>query len=252
MNQQPDNFFREKLENYQKPAPPGAWDRIELSLKKNKNIYGWWKIAAAASLLLLGSLGYLLWHNKVENSNQPMAQMRTESQPSSPEIKNNKPQQAQDLLNQELKNDKASSPEVPLLRKETSGKKDKDQKINIARDSEKKVTVPVEPKETTSDEINKVITLSIPTVAQIEHKAEPVSKAQRITLKFSVDETDEYLDKNTLAHATSDGKKSSTFKKLLKKANDLKSNQDPFGDLREKKNEILALNFKNEKRGQNK
>jgi hypothetical protein len=38
----------------------------------------------------------------------------------------------------------------------------------------------------------------------------------------------------------------------LQKASDLKSNQDPFGDLREKKNEILALNFKNEKRGQNK
>jgi hypothetical protein len=60
------------------------------------------------------------------------------------------------------------------------------------------------------------------------------------------------LDKKALAQATSEEKKSSTFKKLLKKANDLKSNQDPFGDLREKKNEILALNFRNEKRGQNK
>ncbi len=252
MNQQPDNFFREKLENYQKPAPTGAWDRIELNLKKNKNIYGWWKMAAAASLLLLGTLGYLLWHHKVENPKQPMAQTSVKSQPSSPEIKKNKTQQAQDLPNHELKNDKGSTPEVTPLRKETPGKKDRSQNINIARDSEKKVTVPVEPQETTSDEINKVIDSSIPTVAQTEHKVEPVSKAQRITLKFSVDETNEYLDKNTLAHATSDGKKSSAFKKLLKKANDLKSNQDPFGDLREKKNEILALNFKNEKHGQNK
>ena len=41
--------------------------------------------------------------------------------------------------------------------------------------------------------------------------------------------------------------------KLLKKANDLKNNHDPMGELRQKKNEILALNFKGEKqRGQNK
>jgi hypothetical protein len=41
--------------------------------------------------------------------------------------------------------------------------------------------------------------------------------------------------------------------KLLKKANNLTSNQDPLGELRQKKSEILALNFKNDKqRGQNK
>jgi hypothetical protein len=40
------------------------------------------------------------------------------------------------------------------------------------------------------------------------------------------------------------------LKKLLDKAEDM----DPFGDLRQKKNEILALNFRSEKnqRGQNK
>jgi hypothetical protein len=71
-------------------------------------------------------------------------------------------------------------------------------------------------------------------------------------LTISSEETDQYLNKNTLAEATAHDKKPSTFKKFLKKANDLKSNQDPFGDLRERKNEILALNFKNDKREQNK
>ncbi len=50
-NQQPDNFFREKLADYHKPAPAGAWDKIELSLKKTETKFAWWKVAA--SLLLL-------------------------------------------------------------------------------------------------------------------------------------------------------------------------------------------------------
>jgi hypothetical protein len=53
--------------------------------------------------------------------------------------------------------------------------------------------------------------------------------------------------------ATPEDKKPSTLKKLLRKANELTNNQDPLGDLRQKKNEILALNFKSDKqRGQNK
>ena len=62
---------------------------------------------------------------------------------------------------------------------------------------------------------------------------------------FAAEDIDtKYLDKKALAEATSDAKKSSTLKKLLDKAYDLKYNQDPFGDLRQKKNEILALNFR--------
>ena len=73
------------------------------------------------------------------------------------------------------------------------------------------------------------------------------------TLIITTKESDEYLNKKELAQATSKEKKSSTLKKLLKKADDLTNDQDPFGELRQKKNEILALNFKTDKqRGQNK
>ncbi len=76
---------------------------------------------------------------------------------------------------------------------------------------------------------------------------------QNITLVFTAEEVDEYLVKKEIAKATSDGKKTSTLMKVLKKASNLKNNQDPLGELRQKKNEILALNFKSEKqRGQNK
>jgi hypothetical protein len=82
----------------------------------------------------------------------------------------------------------------------------------------------------------------------------PAKKQAGITLVYTVDEVNEkYLDKKSLAEATSADKKPSTLRKLLDKAYDLKHNQDPFGDLRQKKNEILAPNFKSEKqRSQNK
>jgi hypothetical protein len=74
--------------------------------------------------------------------------------------------------------------------------------------------------------------------------------ASGVTLSYTTEDVSTYLNKNIDDEATDDDKKQSTLKKLLHKANDLKTNQDPFGDLRQRKNEILALNFKNDKRGQ--
>jgi len=89
-----------------------------------------------------------------------------------------------------------------------------------------------------------------PAVAETTAPANAAPKKIMITITAA--ESEKYLDKVALAEATSEEKKPSTFQKLLKKADDLKNNQDPFGELRQRKNEILALNFKNEKRGQNK
>lgn len=79
----------------------------------------------------------------------------------------------------------------------------------------------------------------------------PLNTASRnVTLNYSIQDVAAYLEKNLDDEATDDDKKQSTLKKLLQKANDLKTNQDTFGELRQRKNEILALNFKNDKRGQ--
>src|SRR5688572_18703386 len=62
MNQQPDKFFREKLEGFQKTAPSLAWERIEAGLDKKNNKGLWLKIAAA--LLLLAVASFVLWTNR--------------------------------------------------------------------------------------------------------------------------------------------------------------------------------------------
>ena len=87
-----------------------------------------------------------------------------------------------------------------------------------------------------------------PSIADVAMSVEKPTKP--LTLTYSVEQVSGYLVKNDEPQATPDDEKPSTLKKLLHKANDLKTNQEPFGDLRQKKNEILALNFMNEKRGQ--
>ena len=246
MRQQPDNFFREKLEGFQRPAPAGAWDRIESRLEKKNKVSGiWWKVAA--SLLLLATITYWLLPETGTSTERTLA--LSETAPSVPEAKTNK-QTAEEVPIQNSKElDTVSNKKVSQREKILSQKK-KTAKIKIKPTPEHKQKTPDSFEETA--DLNNVILHEESVIPTVADTGDPMLEKKTITLKFSAEETNKYLNKNTLAQATSDQKKSSTFKKLLKKANDLKSNQDPFGGLREKKNEILALNFKNEKRGQNK
>jgi len=245
MNLQPDNFFREKLEGFQKPAPAGTWDRIESKMGKKNNVAGVsWKIAA--SFLLLATLTYWFLPGTDTSTEQPLAQ--STSGPSVPEAQTNKPTAQEVPLSYSNVVDSVTDNEVSESEKKAI-LKNKIAKIKIKRTlAHEQITLnPYEKKE----DLNIVIEEKSD-VPPLANAGDPMGEKKNITLKFSAEETNKYLNKNTLAQATSVEQKPSTFKKLLKKANDLKSNQNPFGDLREKKNEILALDFKNEKRGQNK
>jgi hypothetical protein len=76
----------------------------------------------------------------------------------------------------------------------------------------------------------------------------PANNERSVTLIFDAEQVNEkFLNKNLIVKATPEEKKPSTLRKLLDKAYDLKHNQDPLGNLRQRKNEIFALNFKNDK-----
>ena len=247
-NQQPDNFFREKLADYHKPAPAGAWDKIELSLKKSETKFAWWKVAA--SLLLLSAIAYVLWLQRSSSNTQPISETKTEielprSKAITPEIDS-----SVKSLNREDVQTEQASPATPALDKKSLHKEpSKPRRVHRENSSEVAAIVPSSTEENfQSTEMPTPETVSdhvVPTVPAIK-------KSSSITITITAEETEKYLDKNAIAEATSKERKSSTFKKLLKKADELTSNQDPFGDLRVKKNEILALEFKNDRRGQNK
>src|SRR5688572_251240 len=71
MTSQPDKLFRDKLENFQRPAPAAAWERIESGLNKNHTKGLWMKIAAG--LLLLAISVFLLWPSASTEISQPVS-----------------------------------------------------------------------------------------------------------------------------------------------------------------------------------
>lgn len=241
--QQPDNFFRQKLHNYQKPAPQGAWKKIESALeKKTQPKFVWWKVAAV--FFLIAGAAYILWFNNSDTDQLPLA--RAEEKPT-----------------QIPEKSELTKPEKPVEDKMTGADENKEPEAIRPQQSEKRIPRPNNEKVKTPVAIDSHPVLAkeddiipeLPSNETVSHTVENLEtqvNKSTITLTFSSEETSQYLNKNSLAEATSNEKKPSSLKKFLKKANDLKSNQDPFGDLRERKNEILALNFKNDKRGQNK
>ena len=254
MNQQPDKLFREKLEGYQKPAPASAWEKIAAAQSKKNDKWLWLKIAA--SIAFVAAAGYMVLP---ENKSSDLSQ-ETSTKPSE-EKTTEHASQAIEKSNEDVKTETTTPSAAPNSESIHVAKRNNSVETKrLLKEEAKQVTV-VEEKTTEKEpmleqpEVNENIA-STETVIQPAIEARPIKtevEPNNITLVYSAKDVEEYLDKKALAEATSDNKKSSTFKKLLKKAEDLTNNQDPFGELRQKKNEILALNFKSEKqRGQNK
>lgn len=253
MNQQPDKFFREKLEGFQKTAPSPAWEKIEAGLDKKNNKGLLLKIAAG--LLLLAAASFVIWTTLRSTDNTRAQTAERESQKvTAPQQKpvdtqitiadkeNPQPEKKETQKTTARPKRKTKSPAVPV---ETPVLKE-EETIAHLEPSATKETEAINPEEIKTGET----VLSVEPVVAAENSNNTV---EAVNIVYSAEEVNEkYLDKVALAKATSGQKKPSTFRKLLEKAYDLKNNQDPFGDLRQKKNEIFALNFKNEKRSQNK
>ena len=243
MNQQPDKFFRDKLEDFQKNPPASAWDKIAAAQNKKKSKGLWWRVAA--TFLLLASATYLL----LPSTRTPDASLAETNNTG-----NNLPDTArkQPAVEDTTEKVEAANPIAHYKRsadkKTPRGNNHTAEVVTPAADSTEKnnsaIAVP---------EIETRQPIEVTVAKEDTNKTRnPVANIKHVTLTYSAEDVSEYLNKNDLADATSEDKKPSTLKKLLKKANDLNTNQDPLGELRQKKNEILALNFRNDKqRGQN-
>lgn len=244
MNQQPDKLFKAKLENYQRPVPTGAWSRIESGLSKKNNRALWLRIAASLVFVALASFGIFSLLKK-SDTNQIAEQKPVEK---------TTPQ-----------NDKSNSTTGVLAPTDETEVGDKEKHDQSAR---AKVSIPKVDETVTKTKTESHRGTTIPhveTVAESQELREDKSISvdetiaqedtpKNFKLVIEADEVNEkYLTKRTVSKATSQDDRSSGIKKLLDKANDLKNNQDPFGDLRHMKDEILALNFQsNKKQEQNK
>ena len=246
MNQQPDKLFRDKLYGHQRPVSSEAWQKVASNINRTAPRL-WMKVAATVVVSL--ATGIFLYSVVTEDSSAVISQ---------------------------------KEPAIRELRGADPGPKDT---IKIAEGSPtemKKISPPatvkedaiagrtkpgVYPKKKSAQTPEREVTEQMPVFSADE--SEPVTMAQTqdrepflgersdeeaqpsrktVTIVFSAEEVNEkYLRKKNEAYATSGQKESSTLKNLLDKAIDLKHNQDPLGELRQKKDQILAMNFKKDK-----
>jgi hypothetical protein len=253
MKNLPDEIFRRKLEHLQTPPPARAWEKIEQGMRR-KRITPW--LAIAASLLLAITASALILTRQKE-SGQPQVADR---QP--PETNVTPDTSGTDEAVKPAENSSDASfadepvpqahvaPVVPDTRRDIPNE-------TVAANTDARDVSPAEEapdtsfaeEENTIADVLPAIDDSIPTLtadASDEVNAEPVK------IVLDADEVQaRYLKRKTKDDATDGVAKASGLRKLLDKAEQIQ-NQDPIGDLRQMKNEILALNFQGRKREQHK
>lgn len=243
---QPDNFFKTKLEGMELPVPDGAWNKIEAATRSKKKSI-WWMRIAASLLLICAALG-LIW--KLNNQNvsvEPIAQKKTTAPTlkETPVIEKQNDERTADKKRLTADIDTLTAPKAT----HTFLKKQSSVDVHIETASVPSKSNESLNEEKSSDEILETkITAVDPSPADTN-----TSVASNFKLTIEAAEVNQKYLKKSIAEATPDIKKTSGIQKLLDKANDLKHDQDPFGELREMKNEVLALGIAaNKKNEQNK
>jgi hypothetical protein len=229
MKQQPDNLFREKLENLRLEVPANAWSRIEAGLDKPSYKGLWMKIAAG--LLLLAVAGVLIWNVTGKEEIKTLASSPPDEKIGIDESANNKVNEQALALNDKPKQEFSKS----VMEK-------------------KNRTSPLAASTTLASETQtKAVTSTTETVAteiSTPETNQTLSETQTaVYLVYTAEEVNQkYLRKPPEDDATQEDKKSSRMQMLMGVAMNLKNGDGGLGDLRQIKDEILALNFLDEKK----
>jgi len=232
MTSQPDNLFREKLENFQRPAPAAAWDRIEKNLSKPARTIIWLRIAAGVAILATAAV--LVW----PSGKNPEGIAETKNKPVITPVDTVKESQMK-------KENAVNKQQTPAKKKIV-----RDVVPTINHQPVAKVETPVQKSEQVvkdSAAINpglqpKELVAEIVTPVQVESSNTIVYTNREVNAKF--------LKKKLSPEATPEDKDASGIQKLIGLAYAAKNSEGGLADLRQKKDDFLALSF-GKKKGEN-
>lgn len=245
-----DQFFKEKLENHTEKPSKLAWERLESQLpQKSKSYKGiWW--AAAASLTIFFTVGYLVLREGNMSVEKPMladnATEEVSDTPTQTEIAT--PKETEETQN-EIENQQATE---ELNTKPTTTKKSKSKPADTSSKTQQTSPqnlvatneVKAEPKQESFEKVEApTIEVEIPKITQAElapvemekaiaEVSEPVESEPAYRVKiYSSGLTEEAKDKNLLAEI---GKTVNEVEGLLGKVD------QGFAELQDAKNNLFA------------
>ena len=258
-----DDLFNQKLTDSEFSPSPAAWSRLEgqLAQNKKKGIVFW--MSAAASIALLLTFGWMMFHSNSDivpvksiaqnNIEHPIeivpidtvrTQKETQVQESIVEEGNTAKdtQEENDLeqnaTDQPIKKQKTPKPSEPLIIIQ--------QKSNLAI-----IDIPEKSEEVTSIEkeeevmnidvlelnVNEIIASNIP----VQQSTVPSKESGSIKLVYTLKPA---ISPESIAKETAEKTKSSPFKKMFAFAKNIKENPQGISNLRAAKNNFLSLNKK--------
>lgn len=245
MKNLPDDIFRRKLEHLQTPPPPHAWEQIEKGMRR-KRMTPW--LAIAASLLLAITASALILTRQTDGD--------------TPQIANRQPPETQET--QPSNNDEVATPterNTDTLAEDEPARHTRpvpgvaDVRVEVAAETVADNTKPRAAEPSSPVEPDPAIDAGQPTedsIPTMMATAPTQDDTAPVKIVLAADDVQsKYLKRKNNDHATEEVAKASGLKKLLDKADQIQD-QDPIGDLRQMKNEILALNFQGKKREQHK
>ncbi len=211
-----DKLFRDKLGSHSLPTPPSAWDAIGTARSAANSWH--WSWAAAVTILVTLALGY--YANKADDSMAPSQEQFSEVvKPTTPTA---------------LPPDKAVE-----INKAPRNIHDVDKKPDVAPAVEATFEAPPSSEVMNAEEI-----ILEPAITNVDYTT--VAKSKGIVIRYRLGPVNE-----TMVVANHDEQNvSAGFEKALDAAREFKES-DPYGRLRQAKDEIFAFNFLNSKKTTN-
>lgn len=241
MKQQPDHLFHNKLENFQLRPSADAWNRIEVGLDKKSNKALWLKIAAG--LLLLSIASVLIWKIQPAETNALVDKTPQVTEPAPEKVQPTQPEEPavaavdQDKKVEQEKTEKKDNRIVPAYKNQSTSL---DQQLAIVEPT---------PEETSTEVIQPETETLIAEVETITIESTETQNSTAVYIVMTATEVNQkYLLPQPEDEATSEGKKSSRMQKLMGVAMNIADGDGPLADLRQKKDELFALNFLEDKK----
>ncbi len=273
MTSPPDKLFRQGLEDYQKPAPGSAWERIESGLDRKRNRIPWLKVAAGL-LILIASTTVILQFNRTDAS---IATVSKESDiVSSEQLAVSSRQSAVDnsQLNSIVERSRNNQPDLlgedlPVGER-TRAERSRSSRNEPSRSSLQSAVRSPQSAVAIQKSVSSIESIQNETAEPDEKRIEPAalskveitteismtdnaSDSKRTNITYTAEEVNaKYLKKESTGQATPEKKNTSGLQKVIDLALDLKNEGSVLGDIREKKNEWLSINIPSNKRETNK
>ncbi|MGE0772282.1 MAG: hypothetical protein AB7K37_11255 [Cyclobacteriaceae bacterium] len=239
-----DELFGKKLSAHQVQPSADAWSRIEKNIAKKNS--GWVTWLRAASIVFLLGVGFVAWRIiGTQDANQP-PQMATAT-----ETKETKEPVKTDHVANSAEQD-ASKP-VDDLKAEskpaaTTTVHDKTSRTPV----EKPMITQGQTKEVTK-QVDQQLVYTNESIAQLNEEpaavATPATEIERITadkamvVVYTLELPTQLEETMPEATAAGESGKKTGLKRVLELARDARSTENPIGELRQAKNELLAFNF---------